>query len=208
MEISPSGKWANAELHENELILERNVEGSLRFTATGIAGAVVIDPVLRKDDRGHFSRSWCLREFSLQGIDFIPLQANTGLSFRKGTLRGLHHQVAPALEAKLVRCTRGSLFDVVVDLREDSPTRYKWAGIELRADNYQMLYVPEGCAHGYQTLEDDTDLYYMTSQYFTPSAATGVRFDDPVFGIDWPLTPTAMSEQDRNWPLIGEGSSR
>ena len=120
----------------------------------------------------------------------------------------MHFQVSPALEAKLVRCTRGSLFDVVVDLRKNSPTRYKWYGVELRADNYKMLYIPEGCAHGYQTLEDDTDLYYMTSQYFTPSAAKGVRFDDPAFGIVWPLAPTAISEQDRNWPLIGEGSSR
>jgi dTDP-4-dehydrorhamnose 3,5-epimerase len=149
-----------------------------------------------------------MKEFSQAGIDFVPVQTNIGFSRLKGTTRGIHLQVSPALEAKLVRCTRGSLFDVVVDLRENSPTRNKWYGIELRADNYRMLYIPEGCAHGYQTLEDDTDLYYMTSQYFTPSAATGVRFDDPAFGVDWPLTPTSISEQDLNWPLIGEGSSR
>jgi dTDP-4-dehydrorhamnose 3,5-epimerase len=118
----------------------------------------------------------------------------------------LHFQVKPALEAKLVHCTRGALFDVVVDLRPESPSCFKWFGIELCADNYQMLYVPEGCGHGYQTLEDNTDLYYMTSQYFTPEAARGVRFDDPAFGIEWPLVPTAMSDQDRNWPLVSEVS--
>jgi len=149
-----------------------------------------------------------MKEFAQEGIDFVPVQTNIGFSRLKGTTRGMHFQVSPALEAKLARCTRGSLFDVVVDVRENSPTRYKWFGVELRADNYRMLYIPEGCAHGYQTLEDDTDLYYMTSQYFTPSAATGVRFDDPAFGVDWPLTPTSISEQDLNWPLIGEGSSR
>jgi len=177
---------------------------SLRFTPASVAGAVLIDPILRLDDRGHFSRAWCLREFAENGLDFVPVQANTGFSFKKGTTRGLHFQEAPALEAKLVRCTRGALFDVVVDLRPDSHTRFQWYGVELRADNYRLLYVPEGCAHGYQTLEDSTDLHYMTSQYFTPSAAKGVRFDDPVFGIKWPLAPTAISEQDRNWPLVSE----
>ena len=179
---------------------------SLRFTPTSVAGAVLIDPILRQDDRGHFSRAYCSREFAENGINFVPVQANTGFSFKKGTTRGLHFQVAPAPEAKLVRCTRGVLFDVVVDLRPDSPTRHQWFGVELPADKYQLLYVPEGCAHGYQTLEDDTDLFYMTSAYFTPEAAKGVRFDDPAFGIQWPLLPTAMSDQDRNWPLAGEKS--
>jgi len=179
---------------------------SLNFTNTPLPGAVLIDPIFRKDDRGHFSRAWCAKEFSEHGIEFTPVQANTGFSFRKGTLRGMHYQVAPALEAKLVRCTKGALFDVIVDLRPDSPSYCKWYGVELLAERYQMLYVPEGCAHGYQTLEDDTDLYYMTSQYFTPSAARGVRFDDVAFGIAWPLAPTAISEQDRNWPLYAEAS--
>lgn len=180
---------------------------SLRFTPTSVIGAVLIDPVFREDDRGHFSRAWCIKEFAEQGIDFVPVQANTGFSLRKGTLRGLHFQRKPVLEAKLVRCTRGTLFDVVVDLRPPSPSYRKWYGIELRSGSYQMLYVPEGCAHGYQTLEDGTDLFYMTSQYFTPEGARGVRFDDPSFGIEWPLVPTAISEQDRNWPLVGETSS-
>ena len=177
---------------------------SLNFTRTPLPGAVLIDPVLRKDDRGHFSRAWCAREFSEHGIEFTPVQANTGFSYQKGTLRGMHYQVAPALEAKLIRCTKGSLFDVIVDLRPESPSYRKWHGVELLAERYQMLYVPEGCAHGYQTLEDNTDLYYMTSQYFTPSAARGVRYDDVAFGITWPLRPTAISDQDRNWPLFSE----
>jgi len=181
---------------------------SLHFIPTPIPGALVIDSVFRKDDRGHFLRAWCIKEFTEEGINFIPVQANIGSSRQKGTTRGMHFQISPAPEAKLVRCTRGSLFDVVVDLREDSSTLYKWYGVELNANSCQMLYVPEGCAHGYQTLEDDTDLYYMTSQYYAPSAAKGVRFDDPAFGVVWPLEPTSMSEQDRNWPLIGEGSSR
>ncbi len=179
---------------------------SLRFSPTSVVGAVLIDPIFREDDRGHFSRSWCIREFAEQGIDFVPVQANTGFSIRKGTLRGLHYQVTPALEAKLVRCTRGAIFDVVLDLRPQSPSYLKWHGVELRADNYQMFYLPEGCAHGYQTLEEHTDLFYMTSQCFTPGAARGVRFDDPAFGIEWPIVPTAMSEQDRSWPLMGEGA--
>lgn len=179
---------------------------SLRFTPTSVVGAVLVNPILREDDRGHFSRAWCVKEFAEQGIEFVPVQANTGSSFRKGTLRGLHFQVKPALEAKLVRCTKGALFDVVVDLRSHSPSYRKWYGVELGAEKYQMLYVPEGCAHGYQTLEDNTDLYYMTSQFFTPSAARGVRFDDLAFGIKWPLLPTAISEQDRNWPLFSETS--
>ena len=179
---------------------------SLRFMPAAVAGAVLIDPILRQDDRGHFSRAWCLKEFVENGIDFVPVQANTGFSHKKGTTRGLHFQVAPALEAKLVRCTKGSVFDVVVDLRPDSPTRLQWYGVELRSDKYQLLYVPEGCAHGYQSLEDESDLFYMTSQYFTPRAAHGVRFDDPAFGINWPLVPTAVSEQDRNWPLVNETS--
>lgn len=179
---------------------------SLLFTPTCVVGAVLIDSILREDDRGHFSRSWCMKEFADAGIEFVPVQANTGSSFRKGTLRGMHFQGSPALEAKLVRCTRGTLFDVVVDLRHDSPSRYKWFGVELSPDNNRMIYVPEGCAHGYQTLQDSTDLYYMTSQYFTPSVAHGVRYDDPAFGIEWPLMPTAISGQDRNWPLLGEGN--
>ena len=176
--------------------------GALRFTPPTLVGTVVIDGVLREDDRGYFSRSWCIREFAEQGIDFVPVQASTSFNRRKGTLRGMHLQVKPALEAKLVHCTKGSLYDVVLDVRPDSPSYGKWCGIELRGDKYQMLYIPEGCAHGYVTLEDDTEIFYMMSQYYTPGAYRGVRYDDPVFGIDWPMVPTTISEQDRNWPLV------
>jgi dTDP-4-dehydrorhamnose 3,5-epimerase len=125
-----------------------------------------------------------------------------GYSVAKGTLRGMHFQKEPALEAKLIRCTRGAMFDVLLDLRPESSTYRKWYGLELSAENARMLYVPEQCAHGYQTLQQDTEMYYLTSAFYTPGAATGVRFDDPAFAIHWPLTPTMISEQDRSWPLV------
>lgn len=171
------------------------------FTKTGIAGAMVIDPTPHQDDRGRFMRAWCLQEFAENGIDFVPVQANMGFSLHKGTVRGMHYQAEPAVEAKLVRCTRGSMFDVVLDLRAASPTFRKWRGVELSAENGRMLFLPEGCAHGYQTLEADTEMCYMTSAYYTPSAVRGARFDDPAFSIDWPLEPTAISAQDLNWPV-------
>lgn len=177
---------------------------SLRFTSTSVLGAAVIEPVLRQDHRGFFARAWCKQEFEEFGIDFVPVQANFGFSKRKGTLRGLHHQVEPALEAKLASCTRGAIFDVVVDLRPESPTYRCWYGVELREDTHKMLYVPERCGHGYQTLEEETEIFYLTSQYYNATAARGVRFDDPAFGIKWPLTPVAMSEQDLNWPLLNQ----
>jgi len=177
----------------------------MRFTETGIAGAWVIDATPHQDERGRFSRAWCAREFSEHAIEFTPVQANMGLSVNKGTVRGMHFQVAPAIEAKLVRCTRGAMFDVVLDLRPESATHGKWFGVELTADNSRMLYLPGNCAHGYQTLEADTEMHYMASEFYTPSAARGVRFDDPAFTVQWPLTVTVVSEQDRNWPLVGTG---
>jgi dTDP-4-dehydrorhamnose 3,5-epimerase len=175
----------------------------MRFTETTIAGAWVIDPSPHKDDRGRFMRAWCVREFTEHGIDFIPVQANMGLSIRKGTLRGMHFQEAPALEAKLVRCIKGTIFDVVLDIRPGSASYGKWYGTELSAENGRMLYLPEHCAHGYQTLADETEIYYMASEFYTPGTARGMRFDDPAFRIQWPLAATAVSEQDRNWPLMG-----
>jgi dTDP-4-dehydrorhamnose 3,5-epimerase len=179
----------------------------MHFTDVNVIGAKVIDPAPHSDERGRFMRAWCSREFTEQGIKFLPLQANMGLSRRKGTIRGMHFQEAPALEAKLVRCTRGSIFDVALDLRPASSSFRKWYGVVLSAENGRMLYVPEGCAHGYQTLEEDTEMYYMTSAFYTPEVARGVRFDDPVFHIKWPLAATALSEQDRNWPLLQEERS-
>ena len=147
-------------------------------------------------------RVWCGREFAEHGLHFVPLQANMGRSTRKGTVRGMHFQVAPALEAKLVRCTKGAIFDVVLDLRTESPSRGKWYGVELSAADGRMLYVPEGCAHGYQTLEDGTEMHYMTSAVYEPTAVRGVRFDDPAFAIRWPLSVTDVSAQDLSWPAV------
>ena len=174
----------------------------MRFTETDVVGAKVIDPSPHEDDRGRFLRAWCSREFGEQGVDFLPVQANMAFSIRKGTVRGMHFQEVPALEAKLVRCTRGAMFDVVLDLRPKSTSYGKWFGAELTAENGRMLYVPEHCAHGYQTLEDCTEMYYMTSEFYTPSAVRGVRFDDPAFSIQWPLAATVVSEQDHNWQLV------
>jgi dTDP-4-dehydrorhamnose 3,5-epimerase len=181
--------------------LGETADSGMRFSSTGISGAWVIDPEPREDARGRFLRAWCSQELTDQGIHFQPVQANLGYSIHKGTVRGMHFQTEPALEAKLVRCTRGSMFDVVLDVRPGSPSFGKWCGVELTPENARMLFLPEGCAHGYQTLQDATEMYYMTSAFYAPGAATGVRFDDPAFGIQWPLAATAVSEQDRNWPL-------
>ena len=171
------------------------------FRETCVVDSRVIDPSPHHDDRGRFMRVWCAREFAEHGIDFRPVQSNMGLSTKKGTTRGMHFQNVPALEAKLVRCTRGRMYDVVLDLRPESSSHGQWFGVELSPENGRMVYIPERCAHGYQTLEEDTEMYYMTSQVYTPTAASGVRFDDPAFGIQWPLAATVVSEQDRNWPL-------
>lgn len=179
----------------------------MRFTQTSIAGAWVIDPSPHEDERGRFMRAWCRREFTEHDVDFSPVQANMGFSVQRGTTRGMHYQEAPALEAKLVRCTRGRIFDVVLDLRPGSSTYGQWYGEELSATNGKMLYVPEHCGHGYQTLEDNTEMFYMTSAFYAPSTVRGVRFDDPAFGIAWPLPPAVVSEQDRNWPLVGDQPS-
>jgi len=176
----------------------------MQFLKTKIDGVWEIKPDLRQDERGRFFRAWCLREFADHGINFVPLQANMGFSLLRGTLRGMHFQSEPALEAKLIRCTRGSMFDVALDLRPGSPTFSQWFGTTLTAENGQMLYIPEGCAHGYQTLEDQTEMHYMASQVYTPAACRGVRFDGPSFSIEWPMAPTSISEQDRNWPLSAD----
>lgn len=174
----------------------------MHFRETELAGAWVIDPAPHTDDRGRFMRAWCAREFAEHNVDFTPVQANMGFSARKGTIRGMHFQEAPALEAKLVRCTRGFAFDVVIDLRPGSPSFRKWLSVELSAENGRMLFVPQHCAHGFQALEDCTEVYYMASEYYAPGSVRGVRFDDPAFDIRWPLPATAVSDQDRSWPLV------
>lgn len=175
----------------------------MRFSNTNSAGAWVIDPSPHEDARGRFMRVWCAREFEDHGIHFVPVQANMGFSARKGTLRGMHYQKEPALEAKMVRCTRGAIFDVVLDLRPGSSSYGEWHGVELSAENGRMLYVPEHCAHGYQTLVDQTEIHYMASEFYTPASVNGVRYNDPAFGIRWPIAVTSVSEQDSNWPFAG-----
>jgi dTDP-4-dehydrorhamnose 3,5-epimerase len=172
------------------------------FTRCAVRDAWLIEPTPHSDFRGRFMRAWCMKEFEQNGIIFTPLQANIGFSHTRGTIRGMHYQTSPADEAKLVRCTHGSMFDVVLDLRPDSPTYRSWYGTTLSAENGQMLVVPEGCAHGCQSLEDDTEFFYMASALYSPDHATGVRHDDPAFSIAWPLPVTLISDQDRNWPLV------
>lgn len=174
----------------------------MRFAECAVPGAWVVEPTPHTDDRGRFMRAWCADEFAAHAIDFVPVQANMGLSRRAGTLRGLHYQVSPHEEAKLVRCTRGAVFDVLVDLRPGSPTYGRWYGVELTAENGRMLYVPPICAHGYQTLEDGSEIYYLTSTRYAPDAVRGLRFDDPTVAIQWPVPPLAVSDQDKNWPYL------
>jgi dTDP-4-dehydrorhamnose 3,5-epimerase len=172
----------------------------MRFTETTVHGAYLVEIERLADDRGFFGRGWCRREFETHGLTSTLAQANIGFSLKRGTLRGLHYQLAPYQEAKLVRCTMGVIYDVVVDLRRDSPTWLRWHGVELTAHNRHMLYVPEGCAHGYQTLVDDTEVLYQTSEFYVPEYAGGVRYDDPAFQIHWPTAVQVISEADRRWP--------
>ena len=171
------------------------------FTPTTLGGAVVIDLERHEDERGFFARTWCVREFEAEGLSTRLVQSSVAFNERRGTLRGMHYQRAPFGEVKLVRCTRGALYDVIVDLRPDSPTYLGWFGVELSAANGRTLYVPEGFAHGYQTLEDGTEALYQMSQFHAPQAAGGARWDDPAFAIEWPPAERRiMSERDANWP--------
>ena len=170
------------------------------FSATELSGAFVVDLEPIEDARGFFARAWDGRDFAAKGLTTEIAQVNTSLSRRKGTLRGMHYQVAPHEEAKLVRCIKGAVFDVVVDLRPDSETYKRWTGAELTASNRRMMYVPQGCAHGFQALGDDTEIFYLVSAFYSSEAESGVRWDDSAFGIDWPLEPTEISDKDRSWP--------
>jgi dTDP-4-dehydrorhamnose 3,5-epimerase len=175
------------------------------FRTCQIGGVQIIDPAPHEDERGRFYRAWCLREFREQGNDFTPAQANMALSMQAGTMRGVHYQIEPAPEAKLVRCTAGEIFDVVVDLRPTSPTFRSWHGEYLSAENGRMVYVPEGCGHGCLSIRANTEIYYLTSAFYNPEAARGVRYDDPAFGIRWPLPIRSISEQDGCWPPFKPG---
>jgi dTDP-4-dehydrorhamnose 3,5-epimerase len=169
------------------------------FKKTPLAGAFVIKLQKLKDERGFFARSYCQKEFKDHGLIPKIVQANFSFNKKKGTLRGMHYQIFPYEEAKLIQCTRGALYDVIIDLRKDSPTYKKWFGLELTANNYTMLYVPESFAHGFYTLEDNTEATYMVSQFYTPGSERGIRWDDPAFNIQWPLKPEVISSKDAKW---------
>lgn len=172
----------------------------MKFTATPIPGVMVIDVEPHCDERGFFARSWCREEFVQHGLNPSLVQCNISFNARKGTLRGMHYQTPPHAEAKLVRCTRGGIYDVIIDLRADSPAFGNWFGAFLTADNRSALYVAEGCAHGFITLEDSTEVFYQMSEFYSPGASTGVRWDDPRFGIRWPAEVEVISERDRTYP--------
>jgi len=171
------------------------------FIETKLPGAYIIEIEPIRDERGFFARAWCQREFRGKGLITTMAQSNLSLSGKKGTLRGMHYQVAPYEEVKLLKCIRGGIYDVIIDLRPDSPTFEQWMGVELSAENRKMLYVPQGFAHGFQTLRDDTEVFYQVSEFYHPAAERGIRWNDPAFGIQWAETEvTVMSEKDQNWP--------
>jgi dTDP-4-dehydrorhamnose 3,5-epimerase len=172
----------------------------MRFHSTKLPGTTQIDLDTIPDERGFFARSWCQREFRDNGLNPNLVQCNISFNTRKGTLRGMHYQAPPFGEAKVVRCTRGSIYDVVLDLREDSITFRQWIGVELSAKNRRMLYIPEGCAHGFLTLQDETEVFYQMSEFYNPESARGVRWNDPVFAIEWPGKVEMISERDRTYP--------
>jgi dTDP-4-dehydrorhamnose 3,5-epimerase len=177
------------------------------FTETKISGVIVIELEPRRDERGFFARQWCADEFTRTGLDPRIAQINTARSVAAGTLRGVHYQKAPHAEVKLVRCTRGAVFDVAVDLRAGSPTFCEWFGSVLDEESGRMLYIPEGCGHGYLTLAPHTDLVYHASVPYAPQSATGARHDDPAFNIIWPEAVKVISPQDENWPSFLSGAS-
>lgn len=174
------------------------------FRQTKLKGAYIIEPEPFQDERGLFARTFCRREFEKIGHAKEFVQFNHSHTVQKGTIRGLHYQLPPHSEIKLIRCVRGGVYDMIVDLRPHSPTFLEYIGIELTDKNMRTIYVPEGFAHGFQTLEKDTDLIYHHTAYYAPEAESGLRFDDPKIGIEWPLPPSVLSEKDKNYPDFAE----
>ena len=168
------------------------------FQETALAGAYLIDLEKRGDERGFFARVFCEKEFSAHGLVTRFVQVNNSLSADRGTLRGMHYQLAPNAETKLVRCIRGALWDVILDLRPGSPSFGKSVGVELSAENRRMIYVPKGFAHGFVTLQTDTEAFYFADEFYAPDCERGVRWNDPRFGIEWPIEPAVISDKDRN----------
>ena len=183
----------------------------MRFTETKISGAYIVDLSPHTDERGFFARTFDAKLFEEHGINPVIAQANLSYNRHKGTLRGMHMQVAPALESKFIRCVRGALYDVIVDMRPESPTYLEHIGVELTAENRRALFVPESFAHGFQTLADETEAFYEVGQFYTPGTERGFRHDDPAFGIEWPLPVTTISDKDAGWDSFTpetEGAAR
>jgi len=173
----------------------------MKFIKTDIEGAFVVELEKFGDERGFFARAFCEKEFNKAGISFEPVQANIGFSSEKYTLRGMHYQTGRHAESKLVRCTKGAIYDVILDMRPHSATYKEWFATELSAENRKMLFLPAGCAHGYQTMEENSEIFYMVSAYYAPDAEQGVRWNDPAFNIRWMQTENIIiSEKDKNWP--------
>jgi len=172
----------------------------MRFTETPLKGAYLIDLEKRGDERGFFARFFCEKEFAQQGLPTHIVQVNNSLSAQRGTLRGMHYQLPPSGEVKVVRCIRGSLYDVMVDLRPKSPTFLKWFGAELTSENRTMMYVPVGFAHGFETTSDDTEALYLVTEFYAPEAERGLRYNDPAVGIEWPIPPVVVSPKDAAHP--------
>lgn len=178
------------------------------FIETKFQGAFIIEPERLEDERGFFARTWCQREFEAHGLNPRLAQCNISFNRKRGTLRGMHYQTAPYTEAKLVRCTMGAIYDVIIDLRPASPAFKQWLAVELSAENHRMLYIPEGLAHGFQTLIDNTEVFYQMSEFYhseCAECARGVRWNDPTFGVDWPLPVSVIAEKDNAYPLWGTG---
>jgi dTDP-4-dehydrorhamnose 3,5-epimerase len=172
------------------------------FTETDLKGAFVIDLELKHDHRGFFARSFCAQDFEAHGLKPTVAQCNLSFNHKKGTLRGMHYQISPAAETKLVRCTKGAIYDVIIDMRPESPTFLQHFGIELTEDNRRALYIPEMFAHGYQALTDGAEVVYQVGEFYTPGYERGLRHSDPFFNIQWPQEVTEISEKDSNWPLL------
>lgn len=173
------------------------------FVETALRGAFVIEPEPVEDSRGFFARTWCEREMREQGMETKLVQCSISFNKARGTLRGMHFQAPPCEETKIVRCTRGSIHDVILDLRQGSPTFKRHIEVTLSAANHRMLYVPKNFAHGFLTLEDSTEVFYQISEFYSPEHSRGVRWNDPAFGIDWPFPPSVMSDRDRSYPDFG-----
>jgi len=174
------------------------------FTETKLIGAFIIDLERREDNRGFFARAFCQNEFTDHGLKPVIAQANIGFNRRRGCVRGMHFQYPPAAETKVVRCTRGAVLDIIVDLRPESPTYLEHISVELTADNHRGIYIPERFAHGYQALEDETETSYQVGEFYAPGAEGGLRYNDPALGLTWPLSVTEISEKDAGLPLLAE----